>query len=131
MNGIDQAFNDRDSLVHCRAQCGVNRGPAGADQGIGNSRGELRRQCAAGYRSVSVAQVLGESEGIVNRAKTFAGDDSGHLLDVVAIHGRRAHTSGAGKQIVSGHGQSRHVNNRVSAGHARAGEKNGDVDVLN
>ena len=131
MNCIDQSFNDRDSLVHCRAQCGVNCRPAGADQGIGNSRGELRRQCATGYRSVSVAQVFGESEGIVNRAKTFAGDDSGHLLDVVAIHGRRAHTRSTRKQVVSGHGQSRHVNNRVSAGHARAGEKNGDVDVLN
>ena len=131
VNGIDQTFNDRDSLVHCRAQCGVNCGPAGANKSIGNSRGELRRQCATGHRAVSVAQVLGESEGITNRAKTFAGDDSGHLLNVVAIHGRRAHTSGAGKQIVSGHGQSRHVNNRVSAGHARAGEKNGDVDVLN
>ena len=131
VNSIDQAFNDRYSLVHCRAQCGVNCGPAGADQGIGNSRGELRRQCAAGHRSVGVAQVFGESEGIANRAKTFAWDDSGHLLNVVAIHGRRAHTSGAGEQIVSGHGQSRHVNNRVSTGHACAGEKNGDVDVLN
>ena len=80
---------------------------------------------------MSVAQVFGESEGIANSAKTFAGDDSGHLLNVVAIHGRRAHTSGAGKQIVSGHGQSRHVNNRVSTGHTRAGKKNGDVDVLN
>ena len=106
MNGIDQAFNDRDSLVHCRAKCGVNCGPAGADQGIGNSRGELRRQCATGHRAVSVAQVFGESEGIVNRAKTFAGDNSGHLLNVVAIDGRRAHASGTGKQIVSGHGQS-------------------------
>ena len=131
MNGIDQTFNDRDSLVHCRAQCGINRGPARANKGIGNSRGELRRQRATGHRAMSVAQVLGESEGIANRAKTFAGDDSGHLLNVVAIHGRRAHTSGAGKQIVSGDGQSRHVNNRVSAGHARAGEKNGNVDVLN
>ena len=80
---------------------------------------------------MSVAEVLGESEGIVNRAKTFAGDDSGHLLNVVAINGRRAHASGAGKQIVSGYGQSRHVNNRVSAGHTCAGKKNGDVDVLN
>ena len=131
MNCIDQTFNDWYSLVHCRAQCGVNRGPAGANKGVGNSRGELRRQCATGHRAVSVAQVLGESEGIANRAKTFAGDDSGHLLDVVAIHGRRTYTSGAGKQIVSGHRQSRHVNNRVSAGHACAGEKNGDVDVLN
>ena len=131
VNGIDQTFNDRHSLVHCRAQCCVNRGPAGADQRIGHSRGELCRQRTTGYRSVSVAQVLGEGEGVVNRAKTFAGDNSGHLLNVVAIHGRRAHSGSAGKQIVSGHGQSRHVNNRVSAGHARAGEKNGDVDVLN
>ena len=79
---------------------------------------------------MSKAQVFGEGEGIANRAKTFAGDDSGHLLNVVAIHGRRAHARSAGKQVISGHGQSRHVNNRVSAGHARAGQKNRDINVF-
>ena len=105
VHGVNQALNDGNSLVHRRTQGCVNCRPTRADQSVRNSRGQLGRQCATGHRTVSKAQVFGEGEGIANRTKSLARDNRGHLLDVVAIHGRRSNARSTRKQVISGHGQ--------------------------
>ena len=105
VHGVDQALDDGNALVHRRTQRCVNCRPARANQRIGNTRGQLGRQCTTGHRTVSKAQVFGEGEGIANNAKAFARDNRGHLLDVVAIDGRRSNARSTRKQIISGHGQ--------------------------
>ena len=79
---------------------------------------------------MSKAQVFGEGEGIANRTKSLARDNRGHLLNMVAIDGRCTNARSTRKQVISGHGQARHVNNRVGASHARAGQKNRDINVF-
>ena len=71
VDGVEQALNDRVVVVNGRTQGRVDRGPSGAEQGIGCPRSQL---VVGGQRSarglgVVEAEGGGQREGVVGLAE--------------------------------------------------------------
>ena len=71
MDGVEQALNDRVVVVDGRTQGRVDRGPGGAEQGVGSPGGQLvgGGQGSAGGLGVVESQGGGQREGVVGLAE--------------------------------------------------------------
>ena len=71
MDGVEQALNDRVVVVDGRTQGRVDRGPGGAEQGVGSPSSQLvvGGQCGARGLCVVEAQGGGQREGVVGLAE--------------------------------------------------------------
>ena len=86
MDGVEQALNDRIVVVDGRTQGRVDRGPGGAEQGIGSPRSQLVGGGQSSARGLGVieAQGGGQREGVVSLAKNGL---RGRHHDRQRIHG--------------------------------------------
>ena len=71
VDGVEQALNDRVVVVDGRTQGRVDRGPGGAEQGVGSPGGQLvgGGQGSAGGLGVVESQGGGQREGVVGLAE--------------------------------------------------------------
>ena len=134
VHGVEQALDDGVAVGEFSgAEGGVDRGPAGPDEGVGGAgRGAYPGECGAGDRGVRGEQVGGQGEGVADDAERRALIlvDAGQVGDVVT--GRRGGPDAryAGEQRVDAVGEVFPGDDRHGAGGAGLPQQDGDVDVL-
>ena len=109
VDGVEQALNDRVVVVNGRTQGCVDRGPSGAEQGIGCPRSQL---VVGGQRSarglgVVEAEGGGQREGVVGLAedRLAGGNHHGQRVHGVTRDGHGGHAGGGREHRVHVLGQ--------------------------
>ena len=109
MDGVEQALNDRVVVVDGRPQGRVDRGPGGAEQGVGRPGGQLVGGGQGSARGLGVIEAQGgcQREGVVGLAEDGLGGGNHHGQRVhgVARDGHGGHTGGGREHRVHVLGQ--------------------------
>ena len=109
VDGVEQALNDRVVVVDGRTQGRVDRGPGGAEQGVGRPGGQLVVGGQGSARGLGVveAQGGGQREGVVGLAEDGLGrgHHDGQRIHGVAGNGHGGHAGGGREHRVHVLGQ--------------------------
>ena len=121
VHGVEQALDDGEAVgQHAGTKRGVDRRPARPNEHVRGARHDVLAERGASHRGVRGEQGSGEGE----RGVGDAVDKRGHLGNVVAGLGGRAHARQAGEQVVDGLRQTLVGHDRGRAG----GDTRGQVD---